>query len=291
MTPWMKAFVFSLAALALTVASGLPSSFANVYSKGSLYCSNFRDAEERFQREPDNKYKAASYVICLFARGEGNDDALAMDIAENTATRFNDVSTAWRYARFISTGGAFEGQDPNNLNEAIKAFARVWLFITETPHYPMGYTVTEPEEQWTLFTAHRLAFFNYLRFLKGVRGSYNYQKLQSPSFEGDRDALELWPQYAKHTLYSLEQAIDKGRTCANISWKSYFRRKLYDQVTTDCQLMKETAEKVYNMEIRRLQLLETCEDIIECLEYYTLTKTMEAIVSETSEKRKAIYNM
>ena len=214
-----------------------------------------------------------------------------MDIAENTATRFNDVASAWLYAIFIATGGAFMGQDPNNLNEAIKAFARVWLFITETPNYPMGYTVTEPKGQWTIFTAQRLAFFNYFRFLKGARGSYNYQKLQSPSFEGDRDSLELWPQYTKYTLYSLEQTIDKGQSCANLSWRSYFDRELYEQVTADCQLMKGAAEQLHDMEIRRLQLLEICEDILDCPEYDNLRDTMASIIAETTEKRRAIYNM
>ena len=289
MTLSLKLFALGLAALAASAVLSTPESLANVYSKGSLYCDDFQSAEELFEREPDNKYKAAAYVICLFARGQGNDDALAMDIAENTATRFNDVDTAWRYARFIATGGKFEGQDPNNLNEAIAAFARVWLFITETPHYPMGYTVTEPAEQWTLFTAQRLTSFNYFRFLKGVHASYNYKRLQSPNYGGDKDDPELWPQYTKHTLYSLEQTIDKGRTCANLQWKSYFDRELYDQFTTDCRLMKETAEKLYDMEIRRLQLLEICEDILACPEYETLAGDMEAIIADTRQKRNDIY--
>ena len=220
----------------------LSPSFANVYSKGSLYCHDFQDAEEFYQREPDNKYKAAAYVLCLFARGQGNDHALAMDIAENTATRFNDVDTAWLYARFISTGGTFQEEVADNLNETIEAFARVWLFINETPHYPMGYSHTEPAGQWTLFTIHSLPYFNYSRFLLGVEGSYNYRRQQFLGYEREEE-LDLWPQYTKHTLYSLEQVIDKGRTCANLQWKSYFDQELYDQFTTDCRLMKEMAEK------------------------------------------------
>ena len=197
-------------------------SFANVYSRGSLYCDDFQEAEEWYQEEPDDKYYAAGYVICLFARGHGNDHALAMDIAENTATRSNDVSTAWQYARFISTAGTFEEYDMSSLNEAIAAFARVWLFITETPHYPMGYTASEPAEQKTLYTIHGLTFFNYNRFLLGVGGSYNYKKIQSPNYEEQTEQLRLWPQYAGHTLYSLEQVIDKGRICANLPWRDYF---------------------------------------------------------------------
>ena len=289
MTQLLKLSALSLAALALSVTLSLSPSFANVYSKGSLYCGDFQQAEENFQREPDNKYKAASYVICLFARGEGNDDALAMDIAENTATRFNDVDTAWRYARFIFTGGTFEKLDPSKLNEAIEAFARVWLFITETHHYPKGYTVSEPREQWTLFTIQHLTFFNYHRFLSGMYGSYNNKKIQSPNYEGRREELELLPQYTKHTLYSLEQTIDKGRICANLQWKSYFDQDLYNEFTTDCRLMKETAEKLYDMEIRRLQLLEICKDILDCPEYDELDGIMESIIEETTEKRNAIY--
>ena len=289
MAPIFKSFVLGLAALALSLTLSLPASFANEYSRGSLYCHDFQDALENYQREPDNKYKAAAYVLCLFARGEGNDHALAMDIAENTATRFNDVDTAWRYARFISTGGTFQEIDVNNLNEAIRAFARVWLFINETPHYPMDYSHSEPLEQWTIFTAHRLAFFNYLRYLNGMKGSHNYAMLQSSHYEGNGEELDLWPQYVDHTLYSLEQAIDKGRVCANLPWKDYFKQELYDQVTADCRLMKETAEVLRGKEIRRLQVLEICEDILDCPEYEKLAEAMESIIDDTRQKRKDIY--
>ena len=173
----------------------------------------------------------------------------------------------------------------------LRLFARVRLFITETPHYPMGYSHTEPREQWTLFTAHRLAFFNYLRFLDGAHGSYNYKKIQSPNYERDREEIKLWPQYVDYTLYSLEQTIDKGRNCANLSWRSYFDRELYDKFTADCQLMKEAAERLHGMEIRRLQLLQTCEDILNCPEYDELAGSMESIIDETTEVRKAIYSM
>ena len=293
MTPFFKSFFLGLAVLALSLTLNtlnIPSSHANEYSRGSLYCDDFQEAEEFYRREPDNKYKAAGYVICLFARGEGNDHALAMDIAENTATRFNDVNTAWRYARFIATDGEFKGRDPTKLNEAIEAFSRVWLFISETPHYPMGYTASEPKEQWTLFTAQRLTSFNYFRFLNGAHGSYNYKKMYSPNYQGDED-LELWPQYTKYTLYSLEQTIDKGRTCANLPWRSYYEKELYDQVTADCHLMKETAEELYDMEIRRLQFLETCVDILDCPEYDELADTMESIVAETTQMRRDIYGL
>ena len=113
----LKLSALSLAALALSMAMSLSPSSANEYSRGSLYCHDFQEAEEYYQREPDNKYKAAAYVLCLFARGHGNDHALAMDIAENTATRFNDVDTAWQYARFVATGGTFIEHDMNKLNE------------------------------------------------------------------------------------------------------------------------------------------------------------------------------
>ena len=76
---------------------------------------------------------------------------------------------------------------------SIEAFARVWLFITETPHYPMGYSHSEPAEQWTLFTAHRLAFFNYLRFLDGAHGSYNYKKYNLPILRETEKSLSFGP--------------------------------------------------------------------------------------------------
>ena len=81
----------------------------------------------------------------------------------------------------------------------------------------------------------------------------------------------------------------KAETCANLSWRSYFDRELYDKFITDCQLMKETAEKLHDMEIRRLQLLEICEDILDCYEYDEVAGAMESIVEETTEKRKSIY--
>ena len=165
----MILYLKGLALVLVLVLSAVPS-FANVYEKGSLYCDDFQDAEELYQMEPDDKYYATGYVLCLFARGQGNDDALAMDIAENTATRFNDPNTAWLFARYVSTGGTFAGYDRRKLNEAIQAFARVWLFITETPHYPNGYIVTESAEQHTIYTIYNLTFLNYNRFIAGVRG-------------------------------------------------------------------------------------------------------------------------
>ena len=193
MTLLLKLSGLSLAALALSVAMSLSPSFANEYSRGSLYCHDFQEAEEYYQEEPDDKYYAAGYVLCLFARGQGNDNALAMDIAENTATRFSDVDTAWQYARFISTGGTFEKYDMSKLNESIEAFARVWLFINETPHYPMGYSYTEPQEQWTLYTIHSLVFSTTIVFFSVWVAPTTTRKFNLPAMRRKQSNLNFGP--------------------------------------------------------------------------------------------------
>ena len=80
--------------------------------------------------------------------------------------------------------------------------------------------------------------------------------------------LEMYPEYAPYTEHSLIQMKETAESCLSVPLKKYFKPQGYHLVRELCKNYKEQAEKLYELESKRLEEMaqDYCKDILspEC---------------------------
>ena len=158
-----------LVGAALLVATGAASSRATEYVRNALICNDFEDAEKVYKRDPDIVPYQIGYGMCLIASGH---DFEGLKFWHDAADVHNDVHAAFLLAKYIETKGTFDTGpfDKDKLDEIIKAYLRMLLYINTTPNYPVGgggYILYEDESQIELVSRFRVPFYYYNKFIRG----------------------------------------------------------------------------------------------------------------------------
>ena len=277
-----------LVGAALLVATGAASSLATEYVRNELICTDFEDMEESYKRDPESVPLQIGYGMCLVASGH---DFEGLKFWHDAADVHNDVKAASLIAKYIKTKGTFDVKEPfdrDKINEIIKAYLRVLLYINTTPNYPWGgggYSLYEDESQIELVSRFRVPLYYYNKFIAGVRYSENYKLLTSPSYKGDRDLdvgnASSFDAYVPHTHNSLKSAIEYGDECAGLPMKGHFKPDFYSDYTTACRILAGLARELLPLEIKRRHLIQDAhpcaKDLPECAEYDELTEKMKAL--------------
>ena len=274
-----------LVGAALIVATGAAPGWGTKYHRNNhLICTNFENTEERYKRNPESTHAQVGYGICLIASGH---DFEGLKFWHDVADIHNSVHAAYLLAKYIQTKGTFDFQklDWDKLDEIIKAYLRVLLYINVTPDYPSGYVLYEDEAQMELKSRFRVPFYYYNKFMRGLKYSENYKLLTSPSYKGDRDLdvgnASSFDAYVPHTHNSLKSAIEYGDECAGLPMKGHFKPDFYSDYTTACRILAGLARELLPLEIKRRHLIQDAhpcaKDLPECAEYYEHRKKMEAI--------------
>lgn len=256
--------MFACGVFALVFAAGGVE--GNEYKRGNLTCTDFKDAEEKYESDPTGGY-ADAYALCLLARGD--DDLRAVSILEDEIRSRNNVASADLLALYIATGGTMQQYqlDKNNYNEAFHAYAQTLHLINHQLDYPKGFVITEEAEQHELTAYRYMVYISYKKYVTAADSSHNIYLLQSPTYQGDRD-LDIYPQY--EILDSLQQTIEIAGICANLPLKHHFQPKRYRQTIEYCQVIKRFAGELLVLETKLLTLLndeECAQDIEQCSEY------------------------
>ena len=245
---------------ALLVATGAASSLATEYVRNELICTDFEDTEKVYKRDPESVHLQIGYGMCLIARGHDDfkDDFKGLKFWHDAADIHKDVHAAFLIAKYIETKGTFDTgpYDKDKLNEIIKAYLRVLLYINLTPNYPGGrYILYEDESQIELLSRFSVPFYYYNKFVHGVRYSENAKLLTSPSYKGDRDLdigyAHTFGDYVTHTHNSLKSAIEYGDECAGLPMKGHFKPDFYSNFTTACRIIADLARELLPLEFKR----------------------------------------
>ena len=268
------------------------SSWGTRYSRNDhLICEDFEDMEESYKRRPESVHLQVGYGICLIAKGY---DFEGLKFWHDAADIHNSVHAAYLIAKYIQTKGTFDFKKPDwdKLDEIIKAYLRVLLYINVTPDYPfggLGYALYEDEAQMEIKSRFRVPHLYYNKFIRGLKKSENDKLLTSLSYKGERD-LGFANDYDDHTTNSLRSAIEYGEECANLPMKGHFKPDDYSRYTTACRIISDLARDLLPLEQKRRHILqqESCsKDLPQCAEYYEHRKKMEAIASsKMKELRK-----
>ena len=276
----------------LSFVLSLPLSFANYYKRGDYICDDFEKGEEEYKKDPGSFISESGYALCLLIRGD--DDVRANIILESLAYKHNDVIAAFTLADYTATGGTLDTTkyDVNNYDEALRAYGRVLLLIDRHANYPHpSFVASEWAGQRELEAYRSWVLIQYLRFNYGALGLYNWHLLQSPSYKGDKN-LNSWPKYNPYSIDSLKQTIEMAERCLSLPQKRHFQPRYYQQVTSFCRLIKNTAQTLLPMERERLNLLnrDSCKkDLLKCQDYLKVDNEMTAIIQETRKERFAIF--
>ena len=242
--------------------------FADSYSRGNYTCESFKDAEFSHKYDPDNIHIQMWYAKCLILKG---DDAKGLAMLNHIVDRHNQVNAAYTLADHIKTGGKFRGLDEEKVDEAISASQRVLFLIDLDPHYPYnGNEIYEWDFQMELWSQYMVTLLYFKKFQFGALGTHNKYLAQSPSYEGDKSALDRYPQYESYTVDTLQKMQRFGNRCASLPKKPHFREEVHKEVTRACAIIRDAGKRLLPLEEKRLALLfrESCQkDLSKCSEY------------------------
>ena len=267
------------------------SSWGTEYIRNELICTDFENTEKNYKSDPEIIPYQIGYGMCLITKGY---DFKGLKFWHDAADIHRDVHAAFLIAKYIQTKGTFDVKslDKDKLDEIIKAYLRVLLYINMTPDYPWGgggYSLPEDESQIELVSRFRVPLYYYNKFIHGVKKSENTKLFTSPSYKGERN-VGFANDYDEHTTNSLKSAIEYGEECASLPMKGHFKPDFYSDYTTACRIISDLARDLLPLEKKRRYLLqqESCsKDLPQCTEYYEHTKKMKAMISsQMKELRK-----
>ena len=258
------------------------SSWGTEYIRNELICTDFENTEKVYKRDPKSVPLQIGYGMCLIAKGH---DFEGLKFWHDAADIHRDVKAAFLIAKYIETKGTFDTGpfDKDKLDEIIKAYLRVLLYINMTPNYPGGrYILSEDESQIELVSRFRVPFYYYNKFIHGWTVSENTKLFTSPSYKGERN-VGFANDYDEHTTNSLKSAIEYGEECASLPMKGHFKPDFYSDYTTACQIIRDLARDLLPLEQKRRYLLqqESCsKDLPQCTEYYEHLEKMDALINK-----------
>ena len=264
---------------------------ADTYSRGIYTCESFQRAEYLLKEDPSNIYYRWEYGLCLILKGE---DEKGLYILNHILDQdSNQVGIAFTLARYIRSGGQFKGLDREKIDEAISAYQRVLFLIDLSPSYPKnGNEISESLHQTELQSNYMASLLYLKRFQFGFSGIVNKYLASSPSYEGDKNKLNFYPEYSSHTMDSLHKLKRQALMCVALPKKWYFKNEDYKEVTTACRILKEMAEVLLPLEEKRLTYLskESChKDLPKCSEYNKVGDEMVEVFNQRNSEINEIF--
>ena len=135
----------------------------------------------------------------------------------------------------------------------------------------------------------------YLRIYNlGYFGDYNFNLLESPSYEGDRN-LKTYEKFRRFTQGFLDKALDHAQGCINVLQKPYFNPNTYKVYRSVCQVIKQKTLKLKELEDERVKILgqhSNCRDLneISCPEYYEVEQKILDTIKEFLDESKELFS-
>ena len=251
-------------------------SWADAYW-GIISCGDWELAKQDYQDNPKDLGAQYTYAACLFIKGKLQNNPSEVDTAlymiYTLADDYKHITASNFLGEYLKTDGTMNnfGFDAgiNNLERSIHYYQQVLAEIALRNGFyassqDFEYRIIELDEQMEL-QSHMMVPVIYLhKYFWGLTGSGNQKLLESQSYDGDREDLETYPEYASYTEHSLIQMRETAESCLSVPLKKYFKPQGYHLVRELCKNYKEQAEKLYELELKRLEEMaqDYCKDIL-----------------------------
>ena len=265
---------------------------------GSIGCGGWEWIKQNYKDHPNDFGAQYAYAGCLFIKGkhQGNPGEVdtALYMLYTLADDYKHITSSNFLGEYLKTDGTMNnfGFDAgiNNLDRSIDYYQQVLAeidlrngFYASFDDYE--YRTVELSKQMEL-QSHKMVPLIYLqKYFWGWTGSDNQKLLESPSYEGDRN-LETYPEYAPYTEHSLMQMKETAQACLSVPLKEYFKPQAYHLVRELCRNYKEQAEKLYELESKRLEELaqDYCRDMLsETCPQDSMIEDIQSIINEYYE--------
>ena len=124
-------------------------------------------------------------------------------------------------------------------------------------------TFTDPKGRTQELQSYMMVPYLYLvKYHWGAYEDLKRKKAESPNHTGDRDLGTLYG-YDEFTEDSLIKMQETAQNCLDLPFKEHFKRQAYNVVKELCQLYKETAKTLYELELERKKhiIQDYCRDV------------------------------
>jgi len=277
----VASIVIAAAITALVAASAAKT---EQIKRGYRVCSE--DFQDRWSADADSLNSRFIWGTCTVIAGE---DKKGMEVLYHLANHHDHVSANFVVADYLGTDGRFAlPRTDENINAAIKYYARTLAFINKDPNYPKpALRPYENNSQFELRSYSRIALFYLKRYMLGVSGDSYDHLYRSPEYEGEKTE-KTYPEYKDITADSLNKLIEHATQCGQLQKKEHFDSALYGFVVKNCNIKRELGLKLQPLEVRRKQILkqEHCQDLNEknCPEYYEMHKKISQLRDKAAKK-------
>ena len=277
---------FRFCVIGLVLGSCFLSS-AQSLRRGSLVCSDFKGAEALYQEDPNNAGSKTAYASCLIAKGKTDDGLWYLDEVIKHKSANEKIVATFLFAEYLETGGTFKTYDYHAIDQAIFYYDQTLSDINSLGYYPSrGNEETEAVNQFELSCHYNIPYLYMMKFGLGVVGFGNEHQFRTIDYID-----EVYPDYSKTTMNSLEKAIQTATPCANLKYKRHFASDTYQDVKYICRTIIETARVLKPVEEKRLEAInnEFCRrNLANCKDFtdatYNIAKTLESMFNSLQSK-------
>ena len=242
--------------------------------------------------------------LAFFIKGKDQNNPSEVDTAlymiYTLADDYKHITASNFLGEYLKTDGTMSnfGFDAgiNNLDRSIDYYQQVLAEIALRNGFyassqDFEYRIVELDKQMEL-QSHMMVPVNYFhKYFWGLTGSDNQKLLESQSYDGDRN-LETYPEYAPYTKHSLIQMRETAESCLSVPLKEYFKPPAYHLVRELCKNYKEQAEKLYELESKRLEEMaqDYCKDILsETCPIDSINGDIQLIINEYYEITEPLH--
>ena len=243
---------------------------------GSIGCGGWEWIKQNYEDHPNDFGAQYAYAGCLFIKGKHQNNPSEVDTAlymlYTLADDYKHITASNFLAEYLKTDGTMSNfgfeAGINNLDRSIYYYQQVLAEIALRNGFyanpqDFEYRTVELSKQMEL-QSHKMVPFIYLqKYFWGLTGIGNQKLLESSIYDGDRN-LEMYPEYAPYTEHSLIQMRETAESCLSVPLKEYFKPRAYHLVREICKNYKEQAEKLYELELKRIEEMaqDYCKDIL-----------------------------
>ena len=128
----------------------------------------------------------------------------------------------------------------------------------------------------------------------GVIGDHDFNLLESPSYEGDRN-LKTYKKFRRFTQGFLDKMLEHSQGCINVPQKPYFNPNTYKTYRSVCQVIKQKTLNLKELEAERMKILgqhSKCQELNEsnCPEYYEVEQKIWDTIDEFLAESKELFS-
>ena len=162
-------------------------------------------------------------------------------------------------------------------------------------NYPgLDYIFFEQAFEIEMVSYYTVPVVYLIMYTLGVIGDYNFNLLESPSYEGDRN-LKTYEKFRRFTQGFIDKALYHAQGCINVPQKPYFNPNTYKVYRSVCQVIKQKTLKLKELEDERVKILgqhSNCQDLneINCPEYYETQQKNLDIIDEFLDESKELFS-